>query len=157
MANTYTQIYLHVIFSVKNRASLILPELEDELYAYICGACKNRNHTVMAIGGISDHVHLLISMHPSEGISTLVQAIKAQSSKWMHEKNALPCFAWQAGYAAFSYSKSMLPQVIKYISNQKEHHKQQNFDDEMLSIAVKSGMDFNPEYLLKGVEGVSRT
>lgn len=157
MANTYTQIYLHVIFAVKNRASLILPELQDELYAYICGACKNRNHTVMAIGGIGDHIHLLISMHPSEGVSTLVQAIKAQSSKWFHDNKGIVGFAWQAGYAAFSYSKSQLPQVIKYISNQKEHHEQQNFDDEMLSIAVKSGMDFNPEYLLKGVEGVSRT
>lgn len=157
MANSYTQIYLHVIFSVKNRESLILPDFEGELYSYICGACKNRNHTVMAIGGMSDHIHLLISMHPSEGVSTLVQAIKAQSSKWIHDNKGITAFSWQSGYAAFSYSKSQLPQVINYISNQKEHHRQQSFDSEMLNIAVKSGIDFNPDYLLKGVDGLSRT
>ena len=151
MANTYSQIYLHVIFSVKDRESLILPEYEQELHSYLCGACKNRKHMVIAIGGMPDHIHLLISMHPSEGVSALVQSIKVQSSLWMHNKGVAK-FSWQAGYAAFSYSKSQLPQVAKYILNQKEHHKDRSFDNEILHIAQKSGIEFKREYLLKGIE-----
>lgn len=106
----------------------------------------------MAIGGMKDHIHILLSMHPSEGISTLLQNVKAQASKWMHETKGIEDFAWQAGYAAFSYSKSQLPQVIKYISNQKKHHQLHSFDDEMLRIANNSGINFQSEYLLKGID-----
>ncbi len=95
---------------------------------------------------------MLIGMHPSEGISPLVQSIKIQSTSWMRDKKGVAGFAWQSGFAAFSYSKSQLPQVMNYISNQKQHHKQRTFDDEMLEIAERSGIEYDARYLLKGIE-----
>ena len=152
MANTYTQIYLHVVFSVKNRESLISQEIETELYPYICGACINRKHHVHAIGGTHDHIHMLIGMHPSEGISELIKALKIQSTLWIKEKFGVANFAWQSGFAAFSYSKSLLPQVINYINHQKEHHKVVTFDNEMETIMQRSEMDYKKDYLLKGID-----
>ncbi len=151
MANTYTQIYLHVVFAVKNRESLIMPEYESELYAYICGICKNRKHHVIAINGTANHIHILISMHPSESISLLVQNIKIHTSKWFHDIKLKLSFEWQAGFGAFSYSKSLLPAVTEYISNQKTHHNSVSFEDEMKEIYRIAGIDYDERFILKDV------
>lgn len=150
MANTYTQIYMHIVFAVKNREALIKPELEDEFYKYIAGACKNRKHHLRAIGGIADHLHLLVGMHPSESVSDLVQSLKIQTSKWMHEDKGMACFGWQSGFGAFSYSQAFLPQVEHYILNQKEHHKKTSFEDEMREIYKKAGIDYDERYMMQG-------
>ena len=150
MANTYTQIYMHIIFAVKNRMSLITPEHESGLYAYIAGACNNHKHHLLAIGGWKDHVHLLIGMHPAESVSDLVQSLKIQTSKWMREHYGVAWFSWQSGFGAFSYSKSFLPQVEHYIQNQKEHHKKFSFEEEMRMIYKEAGIDYDERYMMKG-------
>ena len=106
MANTYTQIYMHVIFAVKGRESMIRPEWQDELYRYMAGALKNHEHTPYIINGMEDHVHLLFGMTPKESLSELVQSLKIQSTKHIKEQYGCLSFAWQSGFGAFSYSKS---------------------------------------------------
>lgn len=155
MANTYTQLYIHFVFAVKNRESLIKPAIESELYAYICGACKSRKHHVIAINGYTDHIHMLVGMHPTENPSDLMQSIKIQTSKWMHERHNVQNFSWQSGFGAFSYSKSFLPAVEKYISNQKKHHESVSFDDEIREIFQSAGIDFDDSFILKGVSGTA--
>jgi len=152
MANTYTQIYMHIVFAVKKRESLIKPEYESELYAYICGACKNRKHHVRAINGTTDHIHMLVGMHPAESVSDLVQSIKIQTSKWMYEHFGIGGFSWQTGFGAFSYSKSFLPAVEKYIANQKEHHKKVSLADEMKEMLKQAEVEYDEKYILKGIE-----
>lgn len=152
MANTYSQIYMHIVFSVKGRASLIQPSFEDELYRYICGVCRNHKHTVIVINGTTDHIHMLISMHPSESASELVRSIKVETSKWLHEKKAIRGFAWQNGFAAFSYSKTFLPKVEHYIANQKEHHRKRTFQEEIEDIFNLAGIEYEKKYLMQGME-----
>lgn len=154
MANTYTQIYMHIIFAVKGRASLILPSFEDELYKYICGACHNRKHHVRAINGTADHIHLLVGMHPAESVSELVRTIKIETSKWIHAKFNIKEFAWQSGFAAFSYSKTFLPQVERYIANQKEHHHKHTFKEELENIFNLADINYDEKYMMQGVDEI---
>lgn len=152
MANTYTQIYLHIIFAVKDRESLIRPDIQDEFYAYLAGACQNRGHHPIVINGMPDHVHLLIGFSPVEALSDFVQSIKVESSKWLKREKSIRAFSWQTGYAAFSYSKSLVPQVESYIAHQKEHHSHKGFDDEMQDFLQRSGLEFEEAFRLRGVE-----
>ncbi|MCW9708065.1 IS200/IS605 family transposase [Aliifodinibius sp. 1BSP15-2V2] len=122
MANTYTQIHIQAVFAVKNRQSLILNTWNQDLYKYISGIVQNHGHKLLQINGMPDHIHLLFGMRPSQSLSNLMKQIKQDSSRWIN-KNKLSKnrFSWQAGYGAFSYSKSQLPRVINYIKNQEEH------------------------------------
>ena len=151
MANTYTQIYMHIIFAVRGRESLIHPEWQDDLYRYMAGALKKHEHTPYIINGMEDHVHLLFGMTPKESLSDLVQSLKIQSAKYIKEQFNRESFAWQSGHGAFSYSKSFLPAVSRYIENQKEHHKKHSFDDEMHEILKNAGIEYDERYILKGV------
>jgi len=150
MANTYTQIYMHIVFAVNKRESLISVQWEGELYRYLMAACQHRKHFVHAIGGTADHIHMLVGMHPSESVSDLVKSLKAQSSKWINETYMRGFFGWQQGYGAFSYSKSLVPAVKKYIENQKEHHRHVTFQEELADIFQKAGIDYSPEYMMQG-------
>ena len=152
MANTYTQIYMHIVFAVKGRISMIKPAYEKDLYNYICGACLNRKHYVRAINGAPDHIHILVGMHPAESVSELVRSIKIETSKWMHDKMGVKYFAWQNGFAAFSYSKTFLPQVERYIANQKEHHRAHTFKEEMKNIFNKAGIEYDDKYMMYGTD-----
>ena len=151
MANTYTQIYMHVIFAVKGRMAMIKPVYADSLYNYICGACLNRKHYVLAINGMPDHVHMLVRMHPAESVSELVRSLKVETSKWMHSRGVRD-FAWQNGFAAFSYSKTFLPQVERYIANQKEHHRGRSFREELEAIFRQAGVEYDERYLMEGYD-----
>src|SRR5699024_5842704 len=123
MANTYTQIHIHAVFAVRNRLSLINESWEEELYKYITGIIQNQGHKLLAINGMPDHLHILFGMRPVQSLSELMQDIKGDSSKWINNKRLVKGrFSWQAGYGAFSYAKSQLPNVIRYIENQKKHH-----------------------------------
>lgn len=157
MANTYTQIYMHIVFAVSKRESLIGGQWEDQLHRYIAGACQNRKHFVHAINGTADHIHLLIGMHPAESVSQLVQSLKVQTSKWINEQFLHGQFSWQSGFGAFSYSKSLVPAAVKYIENQKEHHRRVTFQEEMAEIFEKLGIDYVPAYMMEGFVEVSRT
>lgn len=152
MANTYTQIYMHIIFAVARREAMIADDWVEELYRYLAGACQKRNHFVHAINGTKDHVHLLIGMHPSESVSTLVKELKGQSSYWINEKFLNGAFSWQSGYGAFSYSRSLVPSVKRCIDNQREHHRRVSFQEELASIFQKAGIEYKPEYMMRGFE-----
>ncbi|MBL7995483.1 IS200/IS605 family transposase, partial [bacterium] len=128
MADTYSQIYIHVVFSVKNRESLIHPHWEDQLFKYTTGIVQNKLQKMLAINGMPDHIHFLIGMKPSCCLSDLVREIKKSTNKFIKEKGFTKLeFNWQEGFGAFSCSHSQLNTVIKYILNQKTHHKKRTF------------------------------
>ena len=128
MANTYTQLFVHSTFSVKNRMKLILPQFKDELYKYISGIIRNKKHKLYAIGGIEDHIHVFVSMRPDVSVSDMIKEIKMNSTNWINDKKFLKTkFSWQEGFGAFTYSKSQADEVCKYILNQDEHHKKITF------------------------------
>ncbi len=128
MPNTYTQIYLHLIFAVQNRASLIHPDWKEELYKYITGIVKKNGHKLIAINGMPNHLHIAVGYKPHQLIPALLQDIKGDSSKWINSKKFIRGhFSWQAGYGAFSFSHSQIDAVVKYIKNQEEHHKKKSF------------------------------
>ena len=131
MSNTYTKIYLQFVSAVRNRFSFIRNDCEDELYKYITGIVQNNNHKMLAIDGTSNHVHVFIGYKPHQLVPDLLQDIKGHSSKWINKKGfASGKFRWQAGYGAFSYSHSQIHSVIRYINNQKIHHKRKSFNEE---------------------------
>ena len=153
MANTYTQIYIHVVFSVKGRQSLIQKNWKDELYMYISGIARGKEQKVYAIGGVADHIHILFSIKPNIVLSDLVREVKSNSSKWINEKRlAMGRFEWQEGFGAFSCSHSQLNDVIAYINNQEEHHATKTFRIEYIELLQKLDIDFNDKYLFKEIE-----
>lgn len=153
MANTYTQIHIHVVFAVKHRAGLIQHEWKDELYKYITGIIQNHQHKVLAINGMPDHLHVFIGMRPVQSLSELMQDIKGSSSKWINEKRFTKHkFEWQEGYGAFSYSKSQVADVVNYIENQETHHKKESFLEEYKNFLQKFEINFDDRYIFKDVE-----
>lgn len=153
MANTYTQIYLHIVFAVQNRISLIRPEWKEELYKYITGIIQNNRHKLIAINGTSNHLHIAIGYKSHQLIPDLLQDIKANSSKWINEKRLLiGKFNWQAGYGAFSFSHSHIDAIVKYINNQEQHHKIKTFREEYIDMLKKYNVQFDEKYILNDVK-----
>ena len=153
MANTYTQIHIHAVFAVQNRKSLIQKEWQDELYRYITGIITGNGHKLLQIGGMPDHIHILFGMRPTQSLSDVMQDIKGNSSLWINKKRLLyGKFSWQEGYGAFSYSKSQIDKVVRYIQQQEKHHKKRNFEEEYLELLKLFGIDFNEKYILKNPE-----
>ncbi|PWL27970.1 IS200/IS605 family transposase [uncultured Roseivirga sp.] len=152
MANTYTQVHIQVVFAVKNRSSLIHATWEDALFRYITGIIQNHDHRVLQVNGMPDHVHILFGMKPDQALSDLIKQVKQDSSKWINQQGYVQGkFSWQAGYGAFSYSKSQIPRVVRYIQNQKEHHKKKTFREEYLEFLKAFEIDFNEGYIFKDV------
>ena len=148
MANTFTQIYIHIVFSVKRRVSLIQQDWREELHKYITGIIQNKDHKVLAINTMPNHIHILIGMRSDASLSELVRDVKANSSKWINEKKFLKIkFLWQEGYGAFSYSHSQLDEVIHYITDQQEHHKKRIFIEEYMSLLKKYDVPYDPKYV----------
>jgi REP element-mobilizing transposase RayT len=153
MANTCTQIHIHAVFSVQNRLSLISKEWQDRLYLYIIAIIQNRGHKVLAIGGMPDHIHMLFGFRPTQSLAELMQNVKRDSSEWINkEKFVRGRFSWQEGYGAFSYSKSQVPQVIKYIKNQEQHHKTHTFVKEYKKILTDCELEYDEKYIFKSIE-----
>lgn len=131
MADVFSQIDIQVVFAVRNRQALILPEWEDKLHRYITGIVQNRGNKMLAIGGMPDHIHIFIGLKPSETLSDLVREIKMSSNKYIKSEGFSKYkFAWQAGFGAFSYSQSHRDNVCKYVLKQKEHHRKKTFEKE---------------------------
>lgn len=149
MANTYSQIYIQIVFAVKGRASLIKESFREELQKYISGIISNRNQKLFAIYCMPDHVHIFISLKPDIAISDLVRDIKANSSSFIKEKGFVKNFSWQEGYGAFSYSKAQASIVVNYILNQPEHHRKTTFKEEYIKLLVDFGIDYNEKYLFE--------
>ncbi len=153
MANTYTQIYIQVVFTVQGRQNLIKKQYREELHKYITGIISNRNQKMMAIFAMPDHVHILIGLTPDIALSDLVRDIKAGSSKYISEnKWVLGKFSWQKGFGAFSYSKSQVDRIVKYILNQEEHHRKKSFREEYLDFLKKFDINFDEKYLFDWID-----
>jgi putative transposase len=152
MANTFTQIYIHFVFAVKGRESLISAKNKEEIQKYIYGIINNREQKLLAINCMPDHTHLLIGFKPVMSMSELIQEIKSISSKFINEKKwVLGKFQWQQGYGAFSNSHSQIDDVIKYINNQESHHKKRTFKEEYLDILNKNDIKYDDNYLFEWI------
>jgi len=150
MANTYTQIYLHVVFAVEGRQNLIAPEHNDELQKYITGIVTAQRQKLIAINNMPDHLHLLVGLRPDAALSDLVRDVKAGSSKFINEKRwMVGRFSWQEGFGAFSHARSQLDAVIRYIQNQQKHHAKKSFRDEYLELLEKFGVEYDQKYIFK--------
>ena len=153
MPGTFSQIYIQIVFAVKGRGSLIGEQWEDELYKYITGIVTNKNQKLLAINGMPDHIHIFIGMKPSCCLSDLVREVKKASNEFVNKKGFTRSrFEWQEGYGSFSYSHSALDNVIKYIQNQKEHHKKLSFKDEYKEFLIQYRIEHKDEYLFNWIE-----
>jgi REP element-mobilizing transposase RayT len=153
MANTYTQMNVHAVFSVKGRGNFISKKWQDELHRYIAGTLKETNNYSLAVGGFKDHVHIFFELNPSMSVSMVLQNVKAKSSKRInHRAFAAGKFEWQSGYGAFTYSRSQRNDVIKYIMNQEEHHGKRSFKDEYLELLRRNEIKYEEAYLFEFYE-----
>ncbi|MHC0444483.1 IS200/IS605 family transposase [Flavobacterium sp. 3-218] len=148
MADTYSQLYVQIVFAVKGRQNLISQKWKDEIYKYITGIITNQKQKLIAINGMPDHIHILVGIKPNITLSDLVRDIKSNSSKFINEQKwTNGKFEWQKGFGAFSYSHSQLTNVIKYIENQEEHHKTKTFKEEYIAFLKLFDIDFKDEYI----------
>ena len=145
MSHTYSQNIVHVVFSTKERYKSIAGEFQPKLWAYVAGICKNLEIYLHSIGGVEDHVHLLIQVPPTLPLAKAVATIKSNSSRWATEGGHR--LLWQQGYGAFSVSASAVPTVVQYIRNQKEHHTRMSFDTEFLALLKKHGIECDSKYV----------
>lgn len=153
MSNTYSQIYIQIVLAVKGRVSLIHPTWEERLYQYITGIVQAKGQKMLAINGMPDHIHLFIGMRPSCCLSDLVREIKKSSNEFIRENRFTSSrFEWQEGYGSFSYSHSALDNVIRYIMNQKEHHRQKSFKDEYMTFLKAFQVAYKDEYLFEWID-----
>ena len=153
MPGTYSQIYIQIVFAVGNRKYMIHPSIEEEVYKYITGVVANKNQKLLAINGIPDHIHILIGMKPSCCLSDLVREIKKSSNEFINKKwPSKQKFFWQGGFGAFSYSHSALDNVIRYIQNQKQHHRKKLFKEEYKEFLTKFKIEHKDEYLFEWFE-----
>ncbi len=148
MANTYTQVYLQFVFAVKGRQSLIRDNFREELHKYITGIVENRKQKLIAINSMPDHIHLLVGFGTTITIADLLHDIKIASTNFINGHNwVFGKFAWQNGYGAFSYSRSHLDRVVKYILNQQVHHKKKTFREEYIEFLEKYQVLYDSKYL----------
>lgn len=153
MANTYTQIHIQVVFAVQNRLSLIENDWKDELYKYLSGVIQNHGHKVLQINGMSDHIHILLGLRPTQALADLMQMVKKDSSKWINTKGFVKGkFSWQSGYGAFSYSKNQVPRIIDYIQDQEKHHSKRSFLEEYEELLKIHELEYDQRYLFKPIE-----
>ncbi len=148
MPQSLVRILIHVVFSTKNRVDLITLDIENDLYGYIYGIVENNKSKLIASGGTANHIHLLISLGKTVDISQLVGDIKRDSSKWIKTKDArFSQFYWQEGYGAFSVGQTEDEAVIKYIQNQKEHHKKKDYKTEFRGLLKKYNVEYDEKYV----------
>lgn len=148
MANTYTSLHYHIIFSTKNREPWIRQDLEPRVWSYLGGIARENDMKALLIGGIENHVHLLLGVPPVLAVSKAVQLIKGGSSKWMKESlPSLNGFGWQDGYAAFTVSKSHVPEVETYIRGQRNHHRLKSFEEEYRALLDRHEIQYDERYV----------
>ena len=148
MGNTYSSLYVHCIFSTKNRLSLIVSGIEDRLWPYMSGIALENNMKALAVGGMPDHIHILLSLPTTVSVSRAIQMIKGNSSKWINDTFGISGpFAWQKGYGAFSVSLSILQDTIDYIQNQATHHRRKSFKEEYVDFLNKNRIPYDERYL----------
>lgn len=152
MANTYTQIYIHVVFAVQERACIIKKEWREELFKYIAGILRNQGIKLLAIGGVEDHIHILLALIPKIALSELIRDVKANSSKFINEKGFVRGkFYWQEGFGAFSYSRSQIDKVAQYVLNQEQHHNNRSFKEEYTQLLRQFDVEYDDKYLFNWI------
>ena len=150
MANTFTQIHIHSVFAVRNRQSLIQNTWKSELFKYITGILTQNGHKLLAINGMPDHIHLLFGFRPEQSLSDIMQKVKRSSSLWINKNKFVHGhFSWQEGFAAFSYSRSQLKDVIRYVENQELHHQKKSFSEEYRELMRLFEISFDERCILK--------
>ena len=148
MPQSFACLNCHIIFSTKNREPVIMPDFAPRLYQYIGGIAHNTGNTLMAAGGMPDHIHLLVSLGRESCMADVVRDIKSNSSRWIHETVAnLRGFAWQSGYGAFAVSYSSLVQVRQYIADQQEHHRVRTFQEEFRAFLKRHNIQYDERYV----------
>ena len=153
MANTYSQIYIQLVFAVKYRDAAIDKSWRDRLYQYTIALVENRGHKVYAIGGMYDHIHILVSLSPKQAISELVMEVKRATTLWIKETGLVRCrFAWQEGFGAFSCGQSQVDNVVKYIHNQELHHGKHTFREEYEELLRIFRVEYDGRYTFKELE-----
>ena len=148
MAHSYISSLYHCVFSTKERAPLITPELQERLWPYMGGIARDNGMKALAIGGIEDHVHILVSLPSTLAIAKAIQLVKGNSSKWLHETfSHMVHFSWQEGYGAFSIGMSQIDTTVTYIQNHQKHHRRKTFQEELLSFLKKHGIEYDPRFV----------
>jgi putative transposase len=147
MSQSLAQIYVHLVFSTKDRLPCITGEIQERLHAYLAGTLNAIDCPALIVGGMPDHVHVLFRLSRTVLLSDAVKAVKVESSKWMKEVGGVPTFAWQGGYGAFSVSASLVETVRQYILNQAVHHKSQTFKDEFRKLLERHQISYNETYV----------
>jgi putative transposase len=153
MPNTYTQLHIQYVFAVRFRKALINIEWQDRLHQYITGIFQKNNHKMLQINSMPDHIHILVGLRPNQSVSSIIQNVKTESSKWINrEYSPGHPFAWQEGFGAFSYSKCHVPRVIRYIKNQQKHHQQITFLEEYKRFLDSFDIEYDERYLFQRPE-----
>lgn len=153
MANTNTQLYLHIVFTVQNKKCIIQSSWKNELYKFITEVMERRGHRVLAINGMPDHVHVFFKMKPVQSVSEIMREVKSESSKWINEQDFLTSkFSWQEGFGAFSYGQSNVEGVINYLNRQELLHAQKSFLEEFKAMLELYEIEYDRRYLFKAVQ-----
>ena len=147
MPSTHLSLHYHVVFSTKDRVPSIATAWRERLHAYLGGVVRNVNGVPEAMGGIADHVHLLIGLRATACLADVVRDVKAVSSRWVHEEIGERSFAWQEGYGAFTVSASQRGIVCEYIARQEEHHRKRTFQEEYRELLKRSGVDYDERFI----------
>lgn len=153
MANTYSQILIQAVFAVQSRESMILPAWKEDLFKYIGGIFREKKQKLLAIGGIADHIHILFGLKPNMAISDLIRDVKASSSGFVNDMRFTKRkFHWQEGFGAFSYSRSQLDTVVKYVLNQEQHHARRTFKEEYVGLLDRFEVEYEDRFLFDWIE-----
>lgn len=153
MANTYSQIYIQVVFAVQGRQNLLIKEWRQEVFKYMAGIIKNKGQKPMIVNGVEDHVHMFVGLKPSMALSDLIRDVKNNSSNFINDNQWIKGkFNWQEGYGAFSYGHSQIEAVYNYIQNQEAHHAKQSFQDEYLDLLKRFEVEYDTKYLFDWIE-----
>jgi REP element-mobilizing transposase RayT len=148
MANSYLSLHVHVVFSTKNRNRWLSPEIEAEVWSYLAGIIKNQGGNALQIGGVEDHIHILLTMPATISMSQMVKSIKGDSSKWISQNwPNMRGFHWQDGYGAFSVGQSQVAATVAYIKKQRQHHQRKSFEDEYKTFLTKHGIESDEKYI----------
>ena len=148
MANTFTSLHYHFVFSTKNREPWIVREVEERVWSFLGGIVRENGMNPILIGGMPDHIHIAVGLPATIAVSKAIQQIKGGSSKWLKETfPTMRSFGWQDGYGAFAVSKSALAELTKYIENQREHHRTKTFQEEFVALLVRHGIEYDERYI----------
>ena len=145
--STYCSLHYHIVFSTKNRIRFIHRNHEARFHEYIGGAAKGLDGFPQGVGGVEDHIHLLVGLRTTHRIADFIRELKKTTSRWMHEEISQDEFAWQEGYSVFSISADARPRVQNYIANQREHHRVKSFREELIEMFDRAGIEYDPKYL----------